>query len=75
MSTKPPPCTGLTPPHSLTYSRFYVNGWWCYRHSPRKVRGLPDLEPGPGWPIHRKPPADTSEAAAPPAASTDKDST
>ena len=75
MSSKPPPCTGLTPPHSLTYARFYINGWWCYRHSPRKVRGLPDLEPGPGWPIHRKPPSDTSEAAAREAASTDKDST
>ncbi|MEU9661878.1 hypothetical protein [Streptomyces chartreusis] len=75
MRGKPPACTGLTPPHSLTYSRFYVNGWWCDRHSLRTLRGLPALEPGPGWPIHLKPPPDTSEPAAPPAASTDKDST
>ncbi|WP_435218345.1 hypothetical protein [Streptomyces sp. bgisy034] len=75
MSTKPPPCTGLTPPHSLTYSRFYINGWWCYRHSPRKVRGLPDLEPGPGWPIHRQPPPGATPQGTAPNGAQDEENT
>ncbi|MFR0354120.1 hypothetical protein [Streptomyces sediminimaris] len=78
MKRKPPPCTWQKPaPHSLTYARLYVNGWWCDRHSPRAQRGLPPLEPGSGWPIHRQPPPDTdqNEAAGLPAPSTDKDTT
>jgi hypothetical protein len=57
VTRKPPPCTfQKVSPHSLTYARLYPSGWWCDRHSPRRRKGLPDLPPSPGWPIHRQPP-------------------
>lgn len=47
---RPGPCTQAGPVHALTYARLYPSGWWCSLHSPRAVRGLPELPPGPGWP-------------------------
>lgn len=77
MTGKPPPCTWRqVSPHSLTYARPYASGWWCDRHSPRKQRGLPDLPPSPGWPVHRQPqPGTDTEAAAPNGAEHGQDTT
>lgn len=30
--------------------RFYRIGWCCPTHTPRALQGLPEIEPGPGWP-------------------------
>lgn len=34
--------------------RRYVTGFCCPAHTPRALRGLPEIPPGPGLPIHRK---------------------
>lgn len=34
--------------------RLYVTGHYCPAHTPNALRGLPEIPPGPGWPIHRK---------------------
>ncbi len=47
---RPGECTHVGPIHALTYARLYPNGWWCARHTPRAVRGLPEFPPGPGIP-------------------------
>ncbi|MBW8701853.1 hypothetical protein MBT84_19795 [Streptomyces sp. MBT84] len=33
--------------------RLYIPGHRCPLHTPRALRGLPEIPPGPGWPIHR----------------------
>lgn len=59
MTGKPPACEWRrVEPHALRYARLYPSGWWCERHTPNAQRGLPEAPPGPGWPIHRNPPAD-----------------
>ena len=34
--------------------RLYITGHRCPVHTPRALRGLPEIPPGPGWPIHRQ---------------------
>lgn len=34
--------------------RRYVTGLRCPAHTPNALRGLPEIPPGPGWPIHRQ---------------------
>lgn len=62
------PCDSLGLPHALPtthpYTRPYVCGWRCARHTPSAERGLPEAPPGPGWPIHRQPPPDAEAAAS-----------
>ncbi|MFJ6905577.1 hypothetical protein [Streptomyces griseoluteus] len=55
------PCESLTFPHAHTYARLYLNGWRCARHTPAAQQGKPETPPGPGWPIHREPPPETTE--------------
>lgn len=33
--------------------RFFATGWKCPIHTPNALRGLPELEPGPGIPAYR----------------------
>lgn len=47
---RPGECTHIGPVHALTHARLYPSGWWCALHTPRAVRGLPEIPPGPGWP-------------------------
>ncbi|MGW5736967.1 MULTISPECIES: hypothetical protein [Streptomyces] len=47
---RPGACAHVGPVHALTYARLFPNGWWCALHTPRALRGLPELPPGPGWP-------------------------
>jgi hypothetical protein len=60
-----PSCEALSLPHAITYARLYVCGWRCARHTPNAMAGRPEPPPGPGWPIHRQPPPDSTEVAAP----------
>ena len=53
-----PSCAFRHLPHAYTYARYYVVGWRCARHTPAALKGMPEPPPGPGWPIHRKPPPD-----------------
>jgi hypothetical protein len=46
---RPGECTHVGPIHALTYARFYPNGWWCARHTPRAQRGLPEFPPPGLW--------------------------
>jgi hypothetical protein len=34
--------------------RRYVIGLRCPAHTPNALRGLPEIPPGPGWPIFRE---------------------
>jgi hypothetical protein len=34
--------------------RHYQPGMRCPLHTPRALQGLPEIEPGLGWPIHQK---------------------
>ncbi|MER6064858.1 hypothetical protein ABT167_27525 [Streptomyces sp. NPDC001792] len=34
--------------------RPFVTGPRCPAHTPRALQGLPEIPPGPGWPIRRK---------------------
>lgn len=34
--------------------RRYITGFCCPVHTPRALQGLPEIPPGPGWPIHRR---------------------
>lgn len=34
--------------------RRYLPGFRCPAHTPRALQGLPEIPPGPGWPIHRR---------------------
>lgn len=34
--------------------RRYLPGFRCPLHTPRALQGLPEIPPGPGWPIHRR---------------------
>lgn len=34
--------------------RRYLPGLRCPAHTPNALRGLPEVPPGPGWPIYRK---------------------
>ncbi|WP_425244821.1 hypothetical protein [Streptomyces sp. NEAU-NA10] len=58
-------CESLTLPHALPdaapFTRLYVNGWRCARHTPNAEKGQPEVPPGPGWPIHRAPRPDEVE--------------
>ncbi|MGW0566126.1 hypothetical protein [Streptomyces tauricus] len=45
---RPGECTHVGPIHALTYARPFPSGWWCARHTPRAIRGLPEFPPGPG---------------------------
>ncbi|MCM8548950.1 hypothetical protein [Streptomyces sp. STCH 565 A] len=64
---RPPACEWRTPgPHALTYARLYPSGWWCALHTPAARKGRPESPPGPGWPIHRRPPHGTDPEAADP---------
>lgn len=31
----------------------YVIGWRCPDHTPARIAGRPEPQPGPGWPVHR----------------------
>jgi hypothetical protein len=44
------PCEDVAQPHGLTYTRAYVTGLKCDRHSPNAWAGRPEVPPGPGWP-------------------------
>jgi hypothetical protein len=59
-------CGVLTRPHTPG-TRLYPCGWRCALHTPNAAAGRPESPPGPGWPIHRQPPAagTDTEAAAP----------
>lgn len=56
-----PACEVPTPSCSYTYARLYHCGWRCSRHAPWALLGLPEPQPGPGWPIHRQPPPDPTD--------------
>lgn len=34
--------------------RYYLPGYRCPSHTPRALQDLPEIPPGPGWPIHRE---------------------
>lgn len=34
--------------------RRYLPGYRCPAHTPNALKGLPEVPPGPGWPIHRR---------------------
>lgn len=33
--------------------RHYLPGYRCPDHTPRALQGLPEIPPGPGWPVDR----------------------
>lgn len=37
-------------------ARLYPAGWRCDQHSPARMAGRPEPQPGPGWPAHRDTP-------------------
>lgn len=43
------PCDYPQLPHGV-HNRLYLCGWRCTLHTPRALRGLPEIPPGPGWP-------------------------
>jgi hypothetical protein len=43
------PCDYPHLPHGV-HNRLYLCGWRCTLHTPRALRGLPEIPPGPGWP-------------------------
>lgn len=58
------PCDYPQLPHGV-HNWLFVCGWRCTQHTPRALRGLPEIPPGPGWPpgalIHQKPDRTTEE--------------
>jgi hypothetical protein len=34
--------------------RHYLPGHRCPAHTPAAIKGQPEPQPGPGWPIHRQ---------------------
>lgn len=54
-------CESPALPHAVTYTRLYVSGWRCARHTPAAEKGQPEAPPRPGWPIHRAPQPDAAE--------------
>jgi hypothetical protein len=43
------PCDHPQLPHGVRNWPFPC-GWRCTLHTPRALRGLPEIPPGPGWP-------------------------
>lgn len=51
---RPPGVCGHGPgPCGATGARLYADGWRCDEHTPARVHGRPEPQPGPGWPAHR----------------------
>lgn len=45
------PCDVAWFPHGLKKARLHPCGWRCDKHTPRAMRGLPEIPPGPGLPV------------------------
>jgi hypothetical protein len=40
--------------HADENIRQYITGPRCPEHTPAALQGKPEVQPGPGWPIHRE---------------------